>query len=561
MDPSRLAFNHVAVAGTPPVEFCLDPHAGDPVATWLLEHDSLDEPVMLASLGLVGPGTRVIDLGCRLGTFSLPAAALGAEVLAVDASARHVHLLRMAARRNGFDSLHVIHGTVGDIGRSAALVESGHHGRVRPPEPADSSAAMIPMTSVDELIERRKWEAVDVIKLDIGGSEPAALRGMHRLHARGLRPAMVVACNGHLLPLLGTSTRELRATIEELGYELLLIDRLRPGTLVEGGADSVQPECVADYLALVSRSQRLERDWSIEPPFGREQIVTRLLHAAASEDPVHRGYAADLFAVEPDWLGPQPTMPAGQTAPVPAGMSSDTLVLATDVCANARRDEPERWGVADVGIPTLRDLSFHLRAGESVAVLVDDPEAGSALVRLIGRLEVPVAGELAVRGHVTVVSQLAEVFEPDLEIGENLMLFGAFLGCDVRAISLRLVELASRAGVGHLLGSPLMRLTPDVETRLALTVAVECATRPVLVLDRLPIVEDVGFRRWFGERVGQLRHTGTAVVQVVRNPDELLAAADRIVWLKPAREQAQSRHSTPVIFDNGSTNRTARAAT
>ena len=69
MDPSRLAFNHVSVLGSPPVEFCLDPYAGDPVAAWLLEHDWIDEPVMRAFLGLVRPGTRVIDLGCHLGTF------------------------------------------------------------------------------------------------------------------------------------------------------------------------------------------------------------------------------------------------------------------------------------------------------------------------------------------------------------------------------------------------------------------------------------------------------------------------------------------------------------
>jgi len=559
MDPSRLAFNHVAVAGAPPVEFCLDPYAGDPVAASLLEHDSLDEPVLRAFLGLVGPGTRVIDLGCHLGTFSLPAAALGAEVLAVDGSARHVHLLRMAARRNGFDSLHVIHGTVANIRQPAAFVERGLHDRERSPEPADSSAAMVPMTSVDELIERRKWEAVDVIKLDIGGSEPAALPGMHRLHARGLRPAMVIACNGHLLPLFGTSTRELRAQIEELGYQLLLIDHLRPGRLVESGADSVQPECVADYLALVSRPPRLERDWSIEPPLGPEQIVTRLLHAAASEDPVHRRYAADLLAGQPDRLGAQPTVPAARTAPASGGtpgMSSDTLLLATDV--SARRGD-ERWGLADRGIPALRGLSFHLRAGESLAV-VGDPEAGSALVRLIGGLEAPVEGELALHKPVTVVSTLGEVFEPDLEIGENLMLFGAFLGCDVRTISPRLVELANRAGVAPGLGSAPGELTPDVETRLALTVALECATRPVLVLDQLPTVEDVAFRRWFGERISQLRHTGTAVMQVVRNPDELLAAADQIVWLEPAGERARGRHPTPVISNNGSIDRAARVA-
>src|SRR5258708_6724480 len=110
MEPSRLVFRDIAVAGAPRVEFCLDPEAGDPVAGWLLEHDWIDEPVMRAFQTLVTPGAKVLDLGCHLGTFSLPAAALGADVLSVDASARHTHLLGLAARRNGFSSLSTIHG-------------------------------------------------------------------------------------------------------------------------------------------------------------------------------------------------------------------------------------------------------------------------------------------------------------------------------------------------------------------------------------------------------------------------------------------------------------------
>ena len=61
------------------------------------DHDWIDEPVQRAFLGLVEPGTRVLDLGCHLGTFSLPAAALGASVLA----SRRGRLACRAARGGG----------------------------------------------------------------------------------------------------------------------------------------------------------------------------------------------------------------------------------------------------------------------------------------------------------------------------------------------------------------------------------------------------------------------------------------------------------------------------
>src|SRR5258708_14442232 len=95
-----LVFTSVSVAGAPAVEFCIDPAAGDVIAPWLLDHGWLDEPVQRAFLGLVEPGARVLDLGSHLGTFSLPAAALGAEVIAVDRSPAHVRLLPPPPARN-----------------------------------------------------------------------------------------------------------------------------------------------------------------------------------------------------------------------------------------------------------------------------------------------------------------------------------------------------------------------------------------------------------------------------------------------------------------------------
>jgi FkbM family methyltransferase len=525
-DPSRLAFSHVRISGSPPVEFCLDPSAGDPVAAWLLEHDWIDEPVMRAFLGLVGPGTRVIDLGCHLGTFSLPAAALGAEVIAVDASARHVHLLRMAARRNGFASLHTIHGAVSNEGHPVQFIERSIHGRVWLENEPDLPTATVPTVSVDDLVEQFGWDAADVIKLDIEGSEPAALRGMQRLHARGVRPAMVFECNGSTLPLFGSSTRDLRGTIVELGYELMMIDHLRPGTLVEADADTVQPECVSDYLAVVSRSPRLARDWTIEAPFSRDQIVTRLVDSATSESAGFRRYAADVLAGGPEWLRSELALPI---AP------DDIVVSATDVSARTRTDEPKRRGgvgLANLETLAFRGLSFHLRQGESLALVSEHSEAGSALVRLLGGFEPAVDGELTMRGPAALVSPVLEVFEPDLGIGDNLMLFASFLGCDVRTVGPRLGELADRAGVGHRLATPFGQMTREVQTRLAVTVAVECTERRLLVLDRLATISDPAFRRWFAGRIAEIRRGGAAVIQVLCEPGRLLAPADRMLRIE-----------------------------
>jgi FkbM family methyltransferase len=300
--PLNPAFRAVSVAGRPAVEFCIDPAASDPVGAWLQTHDTIDEPVMRLFLQLVAPGARVVDLGAHLGTFSLPAAGHGAEVLAVDASPQHVRLLQLAAERNGFKSLQAVNAAIAHDSGHVRFIEQSIHSTIWQPEDGKITTISVPTATVDGLLDRRGWDTVDVIKMDIEGAEAAALRGMRRLLARRQRPAIVFECNGTMLPRQASSTHALKQTIAALGYELLLIDHLRPGRLVEQNQESVQTECVCDYLAVAERPPDLERSWIIEPPFCREQTVKRLLDVAFGPHAPYRDYAIRTMAHGPAWL-------------------------------------------------------------------------------------------------------------------------------------------------------------------------------------------------------------------------------------------------------------------
>src|SRR5436305_8743943 len=166
------AFTEVSVAGAPPVWFCVDPAAGDPVAPWLLEHDWIDEPVQRMFVDLIEPGMRVLDLGSHLGTFSLPAATLGAEVLALDASPEHVDLLTAAGRHNGFAQLEVAHAALAAPGHpdTISFVPQSIHGHVQVghisvAQEERAEPIEVPATTVDALLERHGWETVDSIKM------------------------------------------------------------------------------------------------------------------------------------------------------------------------------------------------------------------------------------------------------------------------------------------------------------------------------------------------------------------------------------------------------------
>ena len=73
--------------------------------------------------------------------------------------------------------------------------------------------------------------AVDVIKLDIEGGEPAALRGMRETIRRAAPNLVVFAeCNPELLERAGSSPADLLATLRDLGLETSWIDEARKET-------------------------------------------------------------------------------------------------------------------------------------------------------------------------------------------------------------------------------------------------------------------------------------------------------------------------------------------
>jgi FkbM family methyltransferase len=558
----QLAFLRASVAGAPEVEFCVDLETDDPYTSWFMSHDWIDEPVQRAFLGLVRPGARVLDLGCHLGTFSLAAAALGAEVIAVDASPAHVQLVGRAAERNGFDRLQVVHGAITESVHPVDFVERTIHGHLWVEGDPIESTVVVPPVVVDDLLEERGWETVDVVKLDIEGAEPAALRGMSRLFARGARPALVFECNESMLPHFGASVVSLREQVAELGYELLLVDHLRPGTLVEATAGAVQTECACDYLALASRPPELADAWAIEPPFGLEQTVARVLDHAASDAAGYRRYGAEVLVDGPDWLRGHPLAdpairalrldldPAVRAVFDPAqppstaieyaeaalpgegGRPADVAVYAENVSVRRPTGELELASGPTPAEILLRHVSFHVRRGELLGIVTDDLAAGNALLRVLAGFDPPAAGRLEVDGASVLVAGVGAVVEPSFTIGENLALMAAYFGAHVGDTTRRLAELADHARLADELHVPLREVSAATVLRLVVATTLECVSAPLLLVGDLPAPDDESFAGWARSRAAERRHEGVAMVQLGAGDAWPLGPPHRVVWVE-----------------------------
>ncbi len=172
---------------------------------------------------LVRRGSRVLDLGAHIGTFTLAAAALGCEVIAVEASPQNARLLRASVEQNGFTQVHVIQAVVSDRAGTVLFSCYGPFGHVFTPA-TNLPSIDVPAVRIDDLLAEIGWDRVDLVKLDVEGSEIAALDGMSNLLTSADAPPILYESNAHTLGFYRRTPAELRTKLERFGYRSRRLD-------------------------------------------------------------------------------------------------------------------------------------------------------------------------------------------------------------------------------------------------------------------------------------------------------------------------------------------------
>ncbi len=128
------------------------------------------------------PDSTILDIGSNIGLHSLAfsVAAPKGRIIAVDASANCTALLNETIRLNDVHNIEVVNAAISDqpgeliLEEQAAFLAGSH---VHSGEPTTANAHRIKAVTVDQLVEERKLDRVDVIKFDVEGFEVKALLG------------------------------------------------------------------------------------------------------------------------------------------------------------------------------------------------------------------------------------------------------------------------------------------------------------------------------------------------------------------------------------------------
>jgi ABC-type polysaccharide/polyol phosphate transport system ATPase subunit len=188
----------------------------------------------------------------------------------------------------------------------------------------------------------------------------------------------------------------------------------------------------------------------------------------------------------------------------------------------------------------LRDVTFRVRPGESVAVIGPNGAGKSTLLQVLAGIIQPSAGRVDVRGNVSSLLTLGAGFDQDLTGRDNILLAGAFLGFDHREMLTRLPEIIAFADLGDFIDAPLKTYSQGMRARLGFSIAT--AVEPdVLLLDEVLATGDAVFREKSKARIVELLRAARAIVLVTHDMHWVAEFCNRAILLERGQIVADGR--------------------
>jgi ABC-type polysaccharide/polyol phosphate transport system ATPase subunit len=184
----------------------------------------------------------------------------------------------------------------------------------------------------------------------------------------------------------------------------------------------------------------------------------------------------------------------------------------------------------------LRDVSFDVERGESVAVIGSNGAGKSTLLSLVAGLAQPDAGEVRVNGRVAALLELGVGFHPDLTGAENVRLNAALTGLSRARTREVFDDIVTFSGIADFIHEPLRAYSSGMVLRLAFSVAIHCDPE-ILLIDEVLVVGDQAFQAKCLEKVAELRRHGKTLLCVSHSAEMVRSLCDRAVWLDRGQVQ------------------------
>jgi ABC-type polysaccharide/polyol phosphate transport system ATPase subunit len=179
----------------------------------------------------------------------------------------------------------------------------------------------------------------------------------------------------------------------------------------------------------------------------------------------------------------------------------------------------------------LKNVSFEVSRGESVAVIGTNGSGKSTLLALLCGLTPPDdGGSISVHGQIAPLLDLGSGFHFDLTGAENLKLNASILGMSQKRTEESFDSIVEFSELGDFIYEPLRTYSTGMVMRLAFAIATHVEP-DVLIIDEVLGVGDRNFQQKCFERIMTFRQSGNTLFVVSHSGATLKEICSRAIWL------------------------------
>jgi FkbM family methyltransferase len=174
---------------------------------------------------ILNSGDVFLDLGANIGYFSLLAASIvrvSGKVISFEPNTQNLQLLYASILENKLKNIIVYPFAASDSARIMKLTSFGSNGFLETPQSSLTNAQFLQSVIVDELLQNE--ESINVVKMDIEGYEPLALRGMDKIIKKH-KPIIITEFSPwHIKHRTQIEPEEYLKQLTQYGYDLYIIE-------------------------------------------------------------------------------------------------------------------------------------------------------------------------------------------------------------------------------------------------------------------------------------------------------------------------------------------------
>lgn len=240
------------------------------------------------------------------------------------------------------------------------------------------------------------------------------------------------------------------------------------------------------------------------------------------------------FAIRAEGIGKRYRLGATQGMARYRSLREEVAGLASRRNRRAGSDATEFWA--------LKDVSFEIRAGETVGIIGRNGAGKSTMLKILARITPPTTGRGVTNGRVGSLLEVGTGFHPELTGRENIMLSAAVMGMRRSEVLSRFEEIVEFSGLSTFLDTPVKRYSSGMYMRLAFSVAAHLEPE-ILLVDEVLAVGDSDFQKKCLGRMEELGHSGRTVLFVSHSMPSVLRLCPRVILLDGGHVSADGNTS------------------